>query len=130
MACWHSYSYSNPPNYIYQSSGNAAQDNLNWVMANVLPQYTGLEVNGIVYQYTTVKETDDEMVVTVQNEDADNPGQYIFRSVDDWTGQPSNTIRRVNPMPYTLATRFGEGSIDDRGRRRGDRCIGHLHLPI
>ena len=65
----------------------------------------------IVYQYTTIKETDAEMYVTVQNEDAENPGQYIFRNVDDWTGQPSNTIRRVNPMPYTSATRFGDGSI-------------------
>ena len=110
MVSWHSYSYSNP-NYIYQSSGNAAQDSLNWVMANVIPQYTGLEINGIVYQYTTIKETESEMYVTVQNEDAENPGQYIFRSVDDWTGQPSNTIRKVNPLPYTLASRFGDGSI-------------------
>ncbi len=114
-ACWHSYSYSNPPNYIYQSSGNAAQDGLNWVMSNVIPQYTGLQVNGIVYQYTTIKDTEDEMYVTVQNEDAENPGQYIFREVDDWTGQPSNTIRKVNPMPYTLGSRFGDGSITVEG---------------
>ena len=108
--CWHSYSYSSP-NYIYQSSGNAAQDGLNWVMSNVLPQYTGLEVNGLVYQYTTIKDTEDEMWVTVQNEDTENPGEYIFREVDDWTGQPSNTIRKVNPLPYTQGSRFGDGSI-------------------
>lgn len=80
-------------------------------MKNVLPQYTGLQVNGLVYQYTTIKDTEDEMYVTVQNEDAENPGQYIFREVDDWTGQPSNTIRKVNTMPYTLGSRFGDGSI-------------------
>ena len=108
--CWHSYSYSSP-NYIYESSGNAAQDGLNWVMSNILPQYTGLEVNGIVYQYTTIKDPETGMIVTVQNEDAQNPGQYIFREVDDWTGQPGNTIRKVNPLPYTEATRFGNGSI-------------------
>ena len=80
-------------------------------MTNVLPQYTGLQVNGLVYQYTTIKDTEDEMYVTVQNEDAENPGQYIFRETDDWSGQPSNTIRKVNPMPYTQGPRFGDGTI-------------------
>ena len=80
-------------------------------MTNILPQYTGLQVNGIVYQYTTIKDPETGMIVTVQNEDAENPGQYIFREVDDWTGLPGNTIRKVNPLPYTDATRFGDGSI-------------------
>lgn len=110
LAVCSSYSYSSP-NYIYESSGNATQDGLNWVMTNVIPQYTGLQVNGIVYQYTTIKDAESEMYVTVQNEDTQNPGQYIFREVDDWTGQPSNTIRKVNPMPYTDGSRFGNGSI-------------------
>ena len=80
-------------------------------MANVLPPYTGLEINGVVYQYTTVKDPETGMIVTVQNEDAENPGQYIFRETDDWTGLPGNTIRKVNPLPYTPMSRWGDGSI-------------------
>jgi hypothetical protein len=107
--CWHSYSYSE--DYIYGSSGNAAQNGLNWVMGNVLPAYTGLQVNGVVYQYTTIKELESEMLVTVQNEDAQNPGQYIFRETDDWTGLPGNTIRKAYPQAYIDNTRWGDGSI-------------------
>ena len=109
-----SYSYSNP-NYIYESSGNASQDSLNWVMSNVLPAYTGLQVNGVFYQYTTVKDPETGMVVTVQNEDAQNAGQYVFREVDDWSGLPGNTIQKAIPQPYVDQNRWGNGSIEIDG---------------
>jgi hypothetical protein len=114
LAVYCSYSYSNP-NYIYESSGNAAQDGLNWVMSNVLPAYTGLQVNGVVYQYTTIKDPETGMIVTVQNEDAQNPGQYIFREQDDWSGLPGNTIRRAHPQSYIDTNRWGNGSIEIDG---------------
>ena len=79
-------------------------------MKNVLPQYTGLAVNGVVYQYTTVKNTDDAMVVTIQNENALDGG-YIFREQDDWTGQPSNTISKAVVVPYIPIEYWGDGSI-------------------
>ena len=126
------YSYSD---VIYESSGNAASDGVNWVMANVLPQYTGLAVNGVVYRYTTVKNTEDDMVVSVQNENAVDGG-YIFREVDDWSGLPGNTISKVVPMPYIPIEYWGDGSIEIEGDgtvvdpfviytyRYDDKCLG------
>jgi hypothetical protein len=101
--------------YIYETSGNAAQNGLDWVMKNVLPQYTGLAVNGVVYQYTTLKDTDADLVVTVSNENAQVPGQYIFRSRDDWSGVPQNTIKRGTSIPYVGAEYWGNGSIEVDG---------------
>ena len=114
-AVYCSYSYSNP-NYIYETSGNASQDSLNWVMSNVLPAYTGLQVNGVFYRYTTVKDPDTGMIVTVQNEDALNAGQYIFREQDDWSGIPGNTIQKAIPQPYVDQNRWGDGSIQVDGQ--------------
>ena len=111
MVCWHSYSYSE---YIYESSSNAASGGLDWVMANVLPPYTGLAVNGVFYRYTTVKETDADMQVHVSNENAIDGG-YIFRETNDWSGIPQNTITRAVPVPYVDAGYWGDGSIEIDG---------------
>ena len=106
-----SYSYSDT---AYGVSGNAATDGLTWVMTNVLPAHTGLAVNGVVYQYTTVKNTEDEMIVSVYNETADGNG-YIFRETNDWSGLPSNTIRRLVPIGYVPREEWGNGGIDVQG---------------
>ena len=83
-------------------------------MRNVLPQQAGLAVNGVVYRYTTVKETEDAMVVSVQNENALGTG-YIFRETDDWTGLPSNTISKAVPINNIDISYWGDGSIDWTG---------------
>ena len=83
-------------------------------MTNVLPAYTGLAVNGVVYQYTTIKEREDAMIVHVQNENALGTG-YIFRESDDWSGVPGNRITKVVPVPYIDAGNWGDGSIDIEG---------------
>ena len=51
------------------------------------------------------------MRVYVQNE---NPidGGYTFRSVDDWTGIPGNTINKVIPMAQVPIEYWGDGSIE------------------
>lgn len=107
-------SYSLSEEAIYGSSANAAQDTLNWVMRNVLPQQAGLAVNGVVYRYTTIKETEDAMVVSVQNENALGTG-YIFREVDDWTGLEGNTISKAVPVSNIDISYWGDGSIDWTG---------------
>jgi len=84
-------------------------------MQNVLPQQAGLEVTGVIYRYTTVKITEDDMVVYVQNEDAQNAGQYIFREVDDWSQKPGNTIYKLVPTDNILIDRWGDGSIQVEG---------------
>lgn len=107
-----SYSYSEE---VYGTSTNAANAGLNWVMTNILPQQTGLTVNGVVYRYTTVKDAEDEMLVHVQNEDAINGG-YIFRETDDWSGLPGNTINKLVPVNDIPIQYWGDGSIEVEGK--------------
>lgn len=115
MLCFSVYSPSRAQE-VYETSPNAAANGLDWVMSNILPQQAGLTVNGVVYRYTTVKETEDDMVVHVQNEDALNLGQYIFRSTDDWSGLPGNTIRKLVPVNNIPRERWGDGSIQIEGK--------------
>ena len=103
-------SYSD--NIVYgQSNVNA----YNWAMQNVLPQQAGLTISHIVYKYTVEKETQDAMLVHVQNEDAINGG-YIFRSTDDWTGQPANTVKKIKPASQLPIEYWGPGSIEVEGK--------------
>lgn len=83
-------------------------------MTNVLPQYTGLTVNTVNYSYTAVKNPEDLFVVNVQNLRANGTG-YIFRSVDDWTGRPGNTITRIIPVDNIPITSWGRGEISSTG---------------
>lgn len=83
-------------------------------MTTVLPAYTGLVVTSVNYQYTAVKNLTDPFVVTVQNQNAQAAG-YIFRSVDDWTGRPGNTITRTIPQPDIPTKFWGLGSISTVG---------------
>lgn len=112
LVSYSSYSYSETVN---GTTGNAADIGYNWVMQNILPQQAGLEVTGIFYQYTAVKDPNSDMVVYVQNEDAQNQGQYIFREVDDWSQKPGRTIRKLLPQPNVLIDRWGDGSIEVEG---------------
>ena len=60
-------------------------------MGSVLPDASGIDINGLFYRYTTVKNPEDDMKVHVGNLNANGDG-YIFRETDDWSGVPSNTI--------------------------------------
>jgi len=99
---------------IFDSTGNAAAAGYNWVMTNILPQQAGLQVNGVIYRYTAVKEDADDMVVHVQNENARGNG-YIFRSSDDWSGLPGNTINKTVPVNNIDISYWGNGSIQVDG---------------
>lgn len=112
LAC-SSYSYSEE--IVYGTTQNAASDALTWVMTNVLPQQAGLTVNSVIYRYTAVKDPATGMIVYVQNENAQGPG-YIFRSKDDWSGLPGNTINKVVPVNNIPKELWGRGSIDVEGQ--------------
>ena len=107
-----SYSYSE---FEYGTTNNAADNRLNWVMKNVLPDAANLSVNGVFYQYTPVKVKEDAMKVHVQNENALGSG-YIFRETDDWTNQvggiPINKVVGVANIPEAA---WGDGSIEVEG---------------
>ena len=85
-------------------------------MTNILPKQAGLEVNGVVYRYTTVKKPEDDFIVTIQNQNAKEPGSYIFRSVDDWSKLPGNTIQKAVPVANIPIQFWGDGSINTQGR--------------
>ena len=53
--------------YSYGTTGNAASTALSWGMSSVLPDIPGLDINGFLYRYTTVKNPEDNMKVHVGN---------------------------------------------------------------
>lgn len=114
MLVYSSYSYSSDTDIVYGTTQNAAADSLQWSMSRVLPQQTGLIVSGVVYRYTTEKNPDDDLVVHVQNENARGEG-YIFRSSDDWSGIPGNTINKAVPVNNIDISYWGDGSIVTEG---------------
>ena len=83
-------------------------------MAGVLPDAVGLDINGLLYRYTTVKNTDDAMKVHVGNSNATGDG-YIFRETDDWSGVPSNTIVKSFSLANMPSANWGAGSIEVEG---------------
>lgn len=107
-----SYSYSE---IINDTTKNAAGTNLNWSMQNVLPKITGLTVDGVIYQYSAVKNQQDPMTVTLQNKDALGTG-YIFRNQDDWSGLRGTTIIKVVPIDNIPGNRWGDGEISVEGK--------------
>jgi len=83
-------------------------------MSNVLPATNGLVVNGVSYQYTTVKDPESDLLVTIRNEDNEDVG-YIYSRTDDWSGLPSSTISRFDSIPNISGTRWGRGEIVTEG---------------
>lgn len=84
-------------------------------MQNVLPKITGLTVDGVIYQYSAVKNQQDPMTVTLQNKDALGTG-YIFRNQDDWSGLRGTTIIKVVPIDNIPGNRWGDGEISVEGK--------------
>lgn len=117
LACLPSYSYSENTTPYYGTTGNAASGGNTWSMDNVLPTPPGLDINGVIYNYTIQKEVNDSVDVHVQNENATGTG-YIFRETDQWQpGSLSGTeIRKVVPVvPGLNRELWGNGSIEVEG---------------
>ena len=113
-----SYSYSDSITPYYGQTGNAVTDqSLRWSMPDVLPDPLGLDINGVIYNYTIRKETGDQVDVYVQNENALGTG-YIFREKDEWRpGSLDGTqINKVVPVaPGIPREAWGDGSIEVDG---------------
>ena len=95
--------------YTFGVSNNAAAFGNTWSMT---PKYLGvngvdgMEINGIIYQYTAVKDKDDDFTVTIQNEK--EGGGYVFKDTEDWSQKYGMTIRKAFAMPYTPLAIFKE----------------------
>ena len=109
-------------------------------MNDVLPPQSGLAINGMLYQYTTNKDPNSDMTVTIRNENALDPSQYIFENTDDWSKLPGNTINKRLTLPETSATLYGKGEIVTTGEGqvsnpsvvyeyRYDECYNPLYSP-
>ena len=73
-----------------------------------------MDVNGVIYQYTAVKDPADDYTVTIRNSYSDGTG-YVFSETDDWSGNPGSTINKLIPLPYVPLTDFGDGEIAETG---------------
>ena len=73
----------------------------------------GMDISGVIYNYTAVKDPADDFTVTVQNENVD--GGYIYQETDDWSGKNGMKIQKVIPLSYTPIEQFGKGSIATTG---------------
>jgi len=107
-----SYSYSEP--YTYGATGNAASNALSWAMDSILPSIGGVDINGLLYRYTTVKDPEADMKVHVGNHNASGDG-YTFRETDDWSGVPGNTIVKSFPLSNIPASKWGTGFVEVEG---------------
>lgn len=116
LVCWAGSSYSESIAPYYSTTPNAAAGGNTWSMDNVLPEgVPGLDIDLVIYDYTPIKETQDDMVVHIQNENADGTG-YIFRESDDWSGSPGGVeIRKVIPVIPLNREFWGDGSIEVEG---------------
>jgi len=84
-------------------------------MDSVLPDPTGLEVNGVFYTYTPNKVTADDFEVNLGNWNADKTG-YIWNETDNWDGSPGGVaIIKSIPLPYTHRSQIGEGFLNTTG---------------
>lgn len=72
-------------------------------------------MNGLVYRYTAIKETNDPLVVSVQNQNA-LTGGYIFQETDNWSGLPGNTITKQISLPSVSYELWGPGEITVEGK--------------
>ena len=113
-----SYSYSDSIAPYYGQTGNAAAGGYTWGMDGVLPSgVPGLDIQGVIYNYTIQKEVDDSVNVHVQNENALGTG-YIFRETDEWKpGSLGGTeINKAVPViPGIPREAWGQGSIEVDG---------------
>lgn len=113
LALYSSYSYSEE--LVFGTTQNAAASGYNWLMSDVLPRQVGLQVNSVIYRYTAIKNPEDGMVVYIQNKNAIDGG-YVFRSSDNWSGLPGNTISKVMPVANIPIQYWGDGSLEVEGR--------------
>jgi hypothetical protein len=118
LVCSPQYCYSDSITPYYGQTGNAAANGYTWGMDGLLPDGTpGLDINGVIYNYTINKEVDDSVNVHIQNENALGPG-YIFRETDEWKpGSLGGTeINKAVPVvPGIPRQAWGDGSIEVEG---------------
>ena len=102
--------------YTYGYTANAALLGNSWDMTSKvlgMNAVGGMDVTGVIYQYTAVKNKEDDFVVTVGNEDKD--GNYLWKDTENWSNKYGMRIRKVVTLPYLPIAKFGKGKIATTG---------------
>ena len=73
----------------------------------------GLDISGVLYNYTAVKNVVDDFTVTIESDKVG--GGYIFQDTEDWSGKHGGKVQNVIPLPYTPIEQFGDGRIRGTG---------------
>ena len=73
----------------------------------------GLDISGVLYNYTAVKNVVDDFTVTIENDKVG--GGYVFQDTEDWSGKYGGKVQNVIPLPYTPIEQFGNGRIRGTG---------------
>ena len=73
----------------------------------------GLDISGVLYNYTAVKNVVDDFTVTIENDKVG--GGYVFQDTEDWSGKYGGKVQNVIPLPYTPIEQFGDGRIRGTG---------------
>ena len=73
----------------------------------------GLDISGVLYNYTAVKNVVDDFTVTIENDKVG--GGYVFQDTEDWSGKHGGKVQNVIPLPYTPIEQFGDGRIRSKG---------------
>ena len=105
--------------YTFGYTSNAAIYGNTWKMNTGtlgISAEEGLDISGVLYNYTVVKELEDDYTVTIENDKVG--GGYVFQEEHDWDGKTGMKIQNVIPLPYTPIEQFGDGRI--RGTGTGD----------
>jgi len=103
--------------YSFGYTPNVAISGLEWTMT---PTYLGadgiggMDVSGVTYKYTPIKNKEDDYVVTLENDKVG--GGYVFQDVQDWSQREGGTeVRRTIALPYTPLALFGDGRLKQEG---------------
>jgi hypothetical protein len=102
--------------YTYGYTANAALWGNSWDMTSKvlgMNAVGGMDVTGVIYQYTAVKDKEDDFVVIVGNEDKD--GGWLWKDTEDWSNKYGMRIRKVVMLPYLPIAKFGKGKIATTG---------------
>ena len=103
--------------YSFGYTPNVAISGLEWTMT---PTYLGangiggMDVSGVTYKYTPIKNKEDDYVVTLENDKVG--GGYVFQDVQDWSQREGGIeVRRTIALPYTPLAVFGDGRLKQEG---------------
>jgi hypothetical protein len=102
--------------YTFGYTNNAALYGNTWKMNTStlgVSAEEGLDISGVLYNYTTVKNVVDDFTVTIENDKVG--GGYVFQDTEDWSGKYGGKVQNVIPLPYTPIEQFGDGRIKSTG---------------